>query len=299
MKKYFVFVMLILLLSVPILQAEDYRALNDRGVQAYQHQNYDSSVQYFKDAQDEQPENKVIDFNLGNALHQQGEYKDALQNYENATNSDDSSLAAEAYYNIGNTQYRSGQLDKAIEAYKKSLDYDPRDKDTKYNLELAMKMKEQQEQKQQQNQDQQDKDQDKQDQNKQDQQNKDQQNKDQQQNQDQQKQDQKDQQQKQDQQKQDEQKKDQQDQKQQDQQQNKQDEQNQQEQQQNQGEQGDQKDQQNAQQNQGQPSEQQPAQLDEKRAEALLEGLNQDEKEVLKELLKKKAGVSAYNGKNW
>jgi len=184
--RIFIIINILLIFLAVNLNAEDYKEINDLGVKAYNNENYDSSLQYFQDAQELSPTDKVIDFNLGNALHQQGMYEQALQNYENSINVEDSMFSAQAYHNIGNTQFRAGALDKAVEAYKKSLDYNPDDKDTKYNLELAMKK-----------------------------------------------------------------------------------------------------------------LEEQPMQLDEKRAQALLEGLIEDEKEVLKKLIQQKVGVSSYKGKNW
>ncbi len=284
--KRFGFIIIILLLFSSGLSADDAKSLNDRGVQAYHRQNYDSSLHYFREAQDLEPENRIVDFNLGNALHQQGQYEDAVRNYERAISPEDSALAAESYYNIGNTHFRAGQLDKAIQAYKKSLDYNPDDKDTKYNLELALKAK--QEQQQQQQQQDQEKDQQKQDEeqkqdqkDKQDQEQQEQEEKeDQQQNQDEQKQDQQEQQE---------------DQEQKEQQNQEQEQENKDQSQQQEDQQG----QQNEQDQQPQPSEERPMQLDEERAQALLEGLNQDEKEVLKQLIKQKVGVSSYRGKDW
>jgi len=39
--------------------------------------------------------------------------------------------------------------------------------------------------------------------------------------------------------------------------------------------------------------------MDEERAQALLESLSKEEKEVLKNLIKQKVAVSSYRGKDW
>jgi Ca-activated chloride channel homolog len=292
--KYFILVNILFLLLTANVYSEDFKEMNDLGVKAYNSENYDSSLQYFQNAQELNPESKVVDFNLGNALHQQGQYEQALKNYENSAILEDSLLNSQAYYNIGNTQYRAGALDKAVEAYKKSLDYNPDDEDTKYNLELAInKLEEQQQQQQEQcdNPDDKEKEEDK---------DQDDQNKDKKQDQDKkdQKEDQeKDQEQKQDQEKKDDQKEDQQDQQKQDQDEQKEEEQ------QNQQDQEEGKEEESEPQNQPQDQtggeEERPMQLDEQRAQALLEGLNEDEKEVLKKLIQQKVAASAYKGKNW
>jgi Ca-activated chloride channel family protein len=281
------FVLLILFIfTAPTILAADYKDLNEKGVKAFKREAYDSSLQYFQEALEENPENKAIDFNLGNALHQQGMYQDALQSYEMAARSADSSLSAESFYNIGNTHFRAGELDKAAGAYKKSLSYAPDDKDTKYNLELALKKMEEQQQQQQNQCDQDNEDQDQKDQDKQDQSQD--QKQDQEEQQDQKEQDQQDQEQEQEQKNQD----------QQDEQEKQQQDQEQQQQQQDQGQEQD-KDSQQTPQGQQEQSEGEPPKLDQQRAQALLEGLNEDEKEVLKQQIKQKIGVSAYKGKDW
>ena len=305
MRTLILFILILLTGSLPLM-GDSYKDLNDRGVEAYKQQNYDSSLLYFEKAHDLNPDNDTVRFNMGGAFHQQGKYKEALETFGRAATSADSSMAAQAYYNIGNTYYRAGSLDSAAMAYMASLNYNPDDMDTKYNLELALKkIEEQQQQQQQQQQDSQDKQQNQDKKDQEDQQNKDQ-NQDQQnnpENQDQDKQDdqqgdkdKQDQQGQQDQDKKGDEKEQGQDQEQkedqgQDEQEKNQDQQNQQDQQQSQPDE-------NSESN-GQGQAPQQMQLDKERAEALLEGLNDEEKEVLKQVIKKKAGVSSYNGKTW
>jgi Ca-activated chloride channel family protein len=283
-----VLIIFLFFILAPTILAADYKDLNEKGVKAFKREAYDSSLQYFQQALEENPENNAIDFNLGNAFHQQGMYQDALQSYETAARAADSSLSAESFYNIGNTHYRAGELDKAAEAYKKSLSYAPDDKDTKYNLELTLKKLEEQQQQQQNQCDQDKKDQEKQEQDKQDQNQEQKQDQEEQQDQQQKEQDQQEQKQEQDQQKQD-------------QEQDKQEQQQEQEQQQQKDDQGQEQDQDSQQTPQGQQeqSEGEPPRLDQQRAQALLEGLNEDEKEVLKQQIKQKIAVSAYKGKDW
>ncbi|MEM1181743.1 MAG: tetratricopeptide repeat protein [Acidobacteriota bacterium] len=84
----------------------------------------------------------------------------------------DGDVAAKAAYNLGNLQLESGELQPAIESYKQALRRDPDFEDAKFNLELAQRrLQEQQQNQDQQNQDSQDQqNQDQQDQDSQDQQ---------------------------------------------------------------------------------------------------------------------------------
>lgn len=157
------------------------------------------------------------EFNLGGAMYQQQNFEESVKKFEGLTGENlPPEQKAASYHNLGNSLMGLQQYEPAIEAYKNALRQNPDDQDSKYNLEYARRMLQQQQQQQQQ----QDQNQDKKDQEDQDQkQDQKDQKKDDQQKDDQQKQDQKNDQQKQDQQ-------------QQDQQQNNQDQQQQQQQQQ-------------------------------------------------------------------
>jgi tetratricopeptide (TPR) repeat protein len=130
-------------------------------------------------------------YNLGNALYRQEKYPEAAEQYqliagqgERLMYEDPANAArlAQVFHNLGNIGMKSQEYQKSVEAYKQSLRLNPGDEETRYNLALAQKLL----------QDQQNQDQDQQQDRNQDQ---DQQNQDQEQNQNQQNQDQQDQQQ--------------------------------------------------------------------------------------------------------
>jgi Ca-activated chloride channel family protein len=121
-----------------------------RGNKEYGRANFDQALQHYRDAQLEDPESPPLHFNVGNALHKQQNWKEALEEYGMTLSTQDSALAQAVHYNMGNTLYRQGNLPEAIEAYKKSLRNNPGDMDAKYNLELAqMKLQESPQQQQQ------------------------------------------------------------------------------------------------------------------------------------------------------
>ena len=161
----------------------------------------DAEVSYRK-ALEANPMSTDALYNIGNTLTQQEKYEEAIKEYANATKVEESRKLekdkmklAHIYHNMG-VIYQAGQdYAKAIEAYKMSLRTNPKDDETRYNLALAQKqLQDQQDQNQDQDQDQnqdqnedQKDDQQKQDQNQdnqdQNQDQKDQQQQDQQQNQ--------------------------------------------------------------------------------------------------------------------
>ena len=147
----------------------------------------------FRKALEVNPSDSIATFNLGNSLfRQQNEekVKESFSHYnttaQNAAKAGNKQLAAKAFYNAGDVMMAAQQYDKAIEYFKQSLKNDPSDHEARYNLVLAQKLlqKNQDQNKDDQNKDDQQQDQQQQDQQQQDQQQK--QDQQQEQNQDQQ-----------------------------------------------------------------------------------------------------------------
>ena len=198
---------------------------NRRGNKHYRQEQYDEALTEYRSAQVLAPELLELSFNAGNALYRKGVVTDALREYEKAAGSADSLLAASASYNAGTASLNAGDLASAVDLLKASLRLDPGDVDAKHNLELALRLMEQQQQPQdqqdreQQEDQEQQQDQEQQDQEQQDQEQQDQEQQDQeQQDQEQQDQEQQDQEQQQNQEQQDQEQQDQEQQQQQDQQ---------------------------------------------------------------------------------
>jgi Ca-activated chloride channel homolog len=171
-------VILLLLVSGYVAAQQELRDIQE-GNQLYEQGQYDQAAAAYRSALEKNSLSAPGKYNLGNALYQQEEMEESLQQYADvAGNSTDPAVRAKAFHNMGNAYLKGQEYEKSIEAYKRALRENPDDMDTKYNLAYAQsKLKQQQ---QQQNQDQQDKDQENKDQ-KDQQQNQDQQNKDQQQ----------------------------------------------------------------------------------------------------------------------
>ena len=122
-------------------------------------------------------------YNLGNALYKQGKFPEAAEQYQLiAAQEKDPARLAQVFHNLGNISMKNKQYEKSVQSYKQSLRLNPQDDETRYNLALAQKLLQDQ-QNQDQSQDQQNKDQQNKDQ-KDDQKNKEDQQKDQQQQQD-------------------------------------------------------------------------------------------------------------------
>lgn len=156
------FLLLLSVLSASAQKAE--REHIRRGNRLFRDSVYvDAEVNYRKAM--EINSNSVLSmYNLGNALMQQNKMQDAMELYVNAAkalenqkkNHDTTvdkeevkSMLAKAYHNIGVIWHTQKEYAKAIEAYKQALRNNPKDDETRYNLALAQKMLQDQQQDQQ------------------------------------------------------------------------------------------------------------------------------------------------------
>jgi Ca-activated chloride channel homolog len=163
-----------LLVSVCVMSASPALAdkassLNRQGIEAFNEGSYQESAEIFTRALTERPESPEIRFNLGTALSAAGNVQDGIQQLDLAASRfTDDSRRANAYYNAGtalmDVQDENGEaLSAAIEKLKQAVMLDQDNEDSRYNLELAVR-RYQGQQNQQQQQQQQKKDSDQQEQ---------------------------------------------------------------------------------------------------------------------------------------
>jgi len=149
----------------------------------YKDGNFQQAEVEYRKALEKDPGSFRADYNLGNALYRQKQFDAAAARFTGlAENGKDKQKLNRYYYNLGNTQYENHKYQESVEAYKNALKNNPGDMDAKHNLQLALRMLN--DQKQQKNQDKQQQNKDQQD--KKNKENKDKQNQEQQQNQQQQ-----------------------------------------------------------------------------------------------------------------
>lgn len=118
----------------------------------YKDGNFQQAEVEYRKALEKDPGSFRADFNLGNALYRQKQFEAAAARYAGlAEDGKDKQELSRYFYNLGNTLYENHNYQKSIEAYKNALRNNPGDMDAKHNLQIALKMLN--DQKQQQNQD--------------------------------------------------------------------------------------------------------------------------------------------------
>jgi Ca-activated chloride channel family protein len=115
----------------------------------------------------ELPSDPGAHFNRGNALFALSRFEEASNEFLRATQSQEPGLKASAFYNLGNSYFKNDKYSEALAAYRHTLALDPTNERAKWNLELALqKKKEEDKKKQDQNKDDKNKDDKNKDQNK-------------------------------------------------------------------------------------------------------------------------------------
>ncbi|GIV97379.1 MAG: hypothetical protein KatS3mg057_2036 [Herpetosiphonaceae bacterium] len=124
-------------------RASDY---NSRGNELYDQQRYGEALAEYREAARLAPERAEPFANSGNARHQLHDYLGAADEQQSALTLAEPEIQAKIYYDLGNSYYRLREWEQAIESYKQALRLNPDDGDAKYNLELAQRQLQQQQQ---------------------------------------------------------------------------------------------------------------------------------------------------------
>jgi Ca-activated chloride channel family protein len=133
-----------------LVLSETVYSITQKGTSHYEKQEFKLAEEKFYQANQKQPENPELIYNLGNSHYKNGNYQEALQAYSQvASSATDKTLKHKSVYNTGNSLFNLGKLEEAVNAYKASLEIDPNDMDAKFNLEYVLQEMKKQKQKKQ------------------------------------------------------------------------------------------------------------------------------------------------------
>ena len=113
---------------------------NDKGMDLFNSGNYKQAAEYYSSILKERSEDNAASFNLGASQYYMEDNVSALKSFEQALSSKDRILQSKALYNMARILQDQNELDKSLSLYKKSLELNPKDIDSKINYELLKKM---------------------------------------------------------------------------------------------------------------------------------------------------------------
>ena len=119
---------------------------------AFSAQDYETALQHYAKAQSQAPGQAEPLYNAANVFYMQQTLDKAQQSLDQALAQPQKAIEESIYFNLGNVAFKTKQFEAAVTQYESALRIDPSDKEAKYNLELALQQKQnQQDQQQQQN----------------------------------------------------------------------------------------------------------------------------------------------------
>lgn len=134
-------IILIILSNIINIYSQDAKEHIRNGNKLYKDKKYNDAEIAYRKAAEIDPKLYQSIFNLGDALYKQENYENAAAEFINIINkTNDKNIKAKAYHNLGNSLLKSNKIQESIDAYKNALKLNPKDLDTKYNLEYAKRL---------------------------------------------------------------------------------------------------------------------------------------------------------------
>jgi len=148
--------LLLLFIFLPVLTPAQSWLDNRSGIAEYNKGEYEDAQKKFQKARKKVTDDPSITLNISSTLYKQEIYNEAgneiIKSLRKNPEITDSTLYSSLHYNLGNSFFKQESLGQAVEFYKSALRLNSNDLDAKYNLELLLKIAQQQQQNQQQNQ---------------------------------------------------------------------------------------------------------------------------------------------------
>ena len=160
-----------LLLCPEVICAQKAERKNVReGNKLYGEEKFTESEISYRKSLEVNPRSIEGTYNLGNSLYKQKKYQEAAEQYQLLTGQAEKMVEteegkehlADVFHNLGDISMQGKDYAKSVEAFKQSLRLRPQDDDTRYNLALAQKLLDEQNQEQEQDQNQNQQNEDKQ-----------------------------------------------------------------------------------------------------------------------------------------
>lgn len=132
----FITSILFLLFIISTIQA---RAAEDPD-KLYRQGKYAEAEEAYARSDMDNPKDIRFRYNRGCAAFQNSDFKTASASFSSvARRTEDNKIKSKAFYNLGNSAFKQGDIESAAEYYGKAVEYYPEDPDARYNLEITLR----------------------------------------------------------------------------------------------------------------------------------------------------------------
>ena len=117
--------------------AANANSLANKGNSNYKKEDYAKAYEYYKKAEEAAPDDAKIKFNIGDTFYRLKDYESAAAFFKEAAK--DKKIEAASFYNAGNSDFKNQDFKEAAKNYKKAILLNPKDENSKHNLQLTLK----------------------------------------------------------------------------------------------------------------------------------------------------------------
>ena len=114
----------------------NYLFSQDIGQKLFEEKKYGQAQKYYESVLEKRADDKAAQYGIGSSAYYQNNIEGALNSFGNILDSEDKELKSKAYYNIARILQDKNETEHSLAYYKKSLELNPNDIDTKINYEL-------------------------------------------------------------------------------------------------------------------------------------------------------------------
>ena len=108
----------------------------DNGLKFYNDKKYDDARNFYQEVIDNRKNDLSAQYGLGVTAYKQESIGEAVTIFNRLKNVSDKEIASKAFYNLGNIYREQNQFEQSMKSYKKAIELNPNDYDSKVNYEL-------------------------------------------------------------------------------------------------------------------------------------------------------------------
>ena len=123
----------------------------DKGLSSFEKENYKESFEYYLNVLDSRENDISAKFGAGISAFKNQDIETGMKYLQEVSNSEDEILSSRAHFNLANIFKDENKLEESLYHYKKAIELNSKDRDSKINYELLKKMLSQEDQESQSN----------------------------------------------------------------------------------------------------------------------------------------------------